>query len=54
MDLENGCDALIDLGMSPEDLARAINDLDCMNPDGDDICAAAAAAPATFDDDDMI
>ena len=42
------------LGMSPEDLARAINDLDCMNPDGDDSCAAAAAAPATFDDDDMI
>ena len=54
MDVEKDMDALIDLGMSQEDIARAIKDLDCMNPDRDDSCAAAAAAPATFDDDDMI
>ena len=54
MDVEKDMDALIDLGMSQEDIARAIKDLDCMNPDGDDNCAAAAAAPAAFDDDDMI
>ena len=55
MNVQNDVDALIDLGMSEQDIAHAINDLDCMNRDRDDSCAAAAAAaPAIFDDDDMV
>ena len=42
-------------GMSEEAVVYSITDLDCMNPDLDDSCAAAAAAaPATFDDGDMV
>ena len=45
---------LIDLGVSKQVVADTINDLDCMNQDLDDRRAAAAAAPATFDDGDMV
>ena len=53
-ELNKDIGALIDLGVSQQVVMDTINDLDCMNQELDDSCAAAAAAPDTFDDDDMV
>ena len=52
MDLGESIEILTDLGLSEQVIVNTINDLDYMNPDRGDSCAAAA--PATFDDDDMV
>ena len=47
-ELNKAIGTLGDLGVSEQEVVNTIHDLDCMNQDLDDSCAAAAAAPATF------
>ena len=54
-ELNDAIGALISVGVSHQEVMDSVNDLDCMKRDRDDSCAAAAAAaPATFADNDMV